>query len=109
MFLLFLQPSADGTHETLQFSDIIGRIVMNTVFSLVIYLLLIHFFSWLTEADLIQNKKPHHHLTVLGDSQDHTFNSHHHKHTNIWEDWDHDPMNPASPEYQSTYRRWNHD
>jgi hypothetical protein len=25
------------------------------------------------------------------------------------EAWDHDPINPASAEYQSTYRRWNHD
>lgn len=24
------------------------------------------------------------------------------------ENWDHDPMNPASPEYQSTYRHWWH-
>lgn len=24
------------------------------------------------------------------------------------ESWDHDPINPASPEYQSTYRRWFH-
>ncbi|MBS0349749.1 MAG: hypothetical protein JSR33_00940 [Proteobacteria bacterium] len=25
------------------------------------------------------------------------------------ENWNHDPMNPGSPEYQSTYRHWNHD
>lgn len=24
------------------------------------------------------------------------------------ENWDHDPINPASAEYQSTYRRWFH-
>ncbi len=25
------------------------------------------------------------------------------------ENWNHDPMNPGSAEYQSTYRHWNHD
>lgn len=107
MFLLFLQPSADGTHETLQLSDLIGGIIMNIAFSLVIYLLLIHLFTWVTGTDLIQNKKPHNNLSSLEDFQEHTFHSHHNK--NSWNDWDHDPMNPASPEYQSTYRHWSHD
>ncbi len=108
MFLFFLQPYPDGTKETLRLSDIIGGIVMNIGFSLVIYILVINFFTWITGINFYPRKTFHNNLSSLSDFQENSSNSLTDKTRTTWEDWDHDPMNPASPEYQSTYKHWDH-
>ncbi len=107
MFIFFLQPDPDGARETLQFGDIVFGIIMNSALSLVIYILLAHLYTWVTKINFVQNQKNHNHLASLNDFQENTFNTQHHQ-NNIWEDWDRDLMNPASSEYQSTYRHWDH-
>jgi hypothetical protein len=108
MFLFFLQPHPDGTQKTLHLRDIIGGIVMNIGFSLVTYILVINFFTWITGSNFNPGKTSYNNLSSLNDFQENSFNSMTNKTHPTWEDWDRDPMNPASPEYQSTYKHWDH-
>ncbi len=107
MMIFFLQPDSDGVREPLQFTGIFFWIIINSALSLVIYVLLANLYTSITKINFVQNPRNHNHLASLNDFQENTFHTQHHK-NNAWEEWDRDPMNPASSEYQSTYRHWDH-
>lgn len=114
IFLLLWQQE-DGETLSIGLDDIIGVIFscsFISAFSFIISNFIIKYFL------KIKSNSQHNALSSLEDFQE--FQSSFHKSSltephqfhstdKVWNNWDHDPMNPASAEHQSTYQRWNHD
>jgi hypothetical protein len=111
--VLWQQPEDDGSSRIIGWGDVIGVLFFCFFLSALTFKLSNMIINYFLKFKL--NFK-HNTLSSLEDFQEHqtSFNPSSNIETNnsvdkVWHNWDHDPMNPASAEYQSTFHRWNHD
>jgi hypothetical protein len=114
IFLLLWQPE-DGETLSIGFDDIIGVIFAFSFISAFAFKISNFIIKYFLK---IQSNSQHNALSSLEDFQEFQSSSNKsslneppqfHSTDKVWNNWDHDPMNPASAEHQSTYQRWNHD
>lgn len=113
--VLWQKPNNDGTSKTILVDDVIG------VFFFCFFLSALTFkiSKLITDRFLkIERYPKHNDLSSWEDFEEVRSTSNKvspdeknefHSINKILCHWDHDPMNPASAEYQSTFRRWNHE
>ncbi len=117
-FVLLVQRRyEDGMLPITDFSDFVLALVFSLFLAFAFFLIITAFVGFVLGIILFP-KRPQKYSSnssyFLGDNHP----SIHHKifeeeeydlAAHLRENWDHDPMNPGSAEYQSTYRHWNHD
>lgn len=118
LFCLYLflpeQPNADGTIPPTDIGNMVGVFAFSCFVAFCTFMLIGILLSQFCSITLFKNKSPRNSLSSIEDFQEHNFSHHNHQNSGFysaeqaWKDWDHDPMNPASAEYQSTYRHWDH-
>jgi MFS family permease len=115
--LLKQQPYDDGTMYVIAFSDVILLIGLSAFLSLMAFIIITGFIGFILRITLFQNSSRHHSsdsLNYLGENHPFPYRQRFEEDepdlaSQLRENWDHDPMNPASAEYQSTYHPWHHD
>lgn len=114
--LIGQQPDADGTANTITFGNFIAFMALGPFLALMIFIVIGSFSAFVLRINLFPPS-----LNRPSDHSDFTFRDNHPLIdqpegsepdidfiVQAQKNWDRDPMNPASPEYQSTYRRWWH-
>lgn len=119
LFCLYLflpeQPNADGTFPSIDIGDTVGVFAFSGFMAFCTFMLIGILLSQFCSITLFKNKSLHNSLSSIEDFQENNFSHRAHQNSDFysaeqaWKDWGHDPMNPASAEYQSTYRHWDHD
>ncbi len=111
--VLWQKPEDDGSSRIISLGDVIGVLFFCFFLSALTFkisnMIINHFLK-------IKLNFKHNALSSLEDFQEYqaSFNQPSKNEANdsvdkVWTSWDHDPMNPASAEYQSTFHRWNQD
>lgn len=118
LFILFWflsqQPNEDGTFPSVDFGDILGVFAFSFFIAFCTFMLTATVLSQFLSITLFKKRSPHNSLSTVNDFEENNFSFNPSEKPQFysaeknWENWDHDPMNPASAEYQSTYRDWNH-
>jgi hypothetical protein len=111
--VLWQQPEDDGSSRIIGWSDVIGVLFFCFFLSALTFKISNMIINYFLKIEL--NFK-HNTLSSLEDFQEYqaSFNQPSKNEAidsanKVWASWDHDPMNPASAEYQSTFHRWNQD
>lgn len=116
LFSIFLLAQSDtGDAKALTFGNIILLIALCAFLSLMAFVLILAFIEFILRIAPFPRRSRRYSSnlqTPLGDN--HPFISsqkfetdEHPLASTLRKNWEHDPMNPASPEYQLTYRYWN--